>query len=215
MPVMKRTASAPPPKSARLFSEPHSPATPAAVHLAYVDGASRGNPGPASYAAIVHSPDGKELFRVGKPLGIATNNAAEYHGLIAALDYAAHHAIRHLRVRSDSELLVKQMNGLYRVRSSDLRPLRERAAKIANQFEFFALEHIPREENREADSLANEALDRAGSRAYAAPDDARDPRSDARRIRARVVHGALVPSAPLDLPEGALIEITVHKTHRT
>src|SRR5512134_1684007 len=91
------------PRSARLFAEPEKPAD---VHLAYVDGASRGNPGPASYAVVIQSPDGKRVFQMGKYLGRATNNVAEYYGLITALDYAATHGIRRLRVRSDSELLV-------------------------------------------------------------------------------------------------------------
>ena len=146
-----------------MFAEPHSPAPPAGVHLAYVDGASRGNPGPASYAAIVRGPDGKIIFELGKTLGVATNNAAEYHGLITALDYAAHNGIKRLRVRSDSELLVHQMNGRYRVRSADLKPLHERAAKLANQFEYFAIEHVRREENSDADALANQALDQRGN----------------------------------------------------
>ena len=160
---MKPHSKASPPGSARLFAEAHSPAPPAGVHLAYVDGASRGNPGPASYAAIVRGPDGKIIFELGKTLGVATNNAAEYHGLITALDYAAHNGIKRLRVRSDSELLVHQMNGRYRVRSADLKPLHERAAKLANQFEYFAIEHVRREENSDADALANQALDQRGN----------------------------------------------------
>ena len=146
-----------------MFAETQSSAPPAGVHLAYVDGASRGNPGPASYAAIVRGPDGKIIFELGKTLGVATNNAAEYHGLITALDYAAHNGIKRLRVRSDSELLVHQMNGRYRVRSADLKPLHERAAKLANQFEYFAIEHVRREENSDADALANQALDQRGN----------------------------------------------------
>lgn len=210
---MKHSHKSSPPRSARLFHEPHASAAPAEVHVAQVDGASRGNPGPASYAAIVHSPDGKELFRIGKPLGIATNNAAEYHGLIAALDYAAHHGIKRLRVRSDSELLVHQMNGRYRVRSKDLKPLHERAAKLANQLEFFAIEHVAREDNSDADALANEALDRAASVVSATHSPLVTSHSSPppRRIRARVVKGVLVPAEPLDLPEGAEVEISLNK----
>ena len=208
---MKHSRKPTPPRSARLFTEPHPPAAPAQVHLARVDGASRGNPGPASYAAIVHSPDGKELFRIGKPLGIATNNAAEYHGLLAALDYAAHHGIKRLRVRSDSELLVHQMNGRYRVRSRDLKPLHERAAKLANHLEYFAIEHVSREDNGDADALANEALDRSGSVASAAHwAPIAGPLSlSSRRIRARYSKGALIPAEPLDLPEGAEVEFEI------
>jgi ribonuclease HI len=238
---MKHSTKAAPPRSARLFAEPHRPSPPAGVHLAYVDGASRGNPGPASYAVILRAPDGKELFKLGKPFGIATNNAAEYYALITALDYAAHHRIRSLRVRSDSELLVNQMLGRYRVRSKDLRPLHERAAKLANQLEYFFIEHVPREQNREADALANDALDRKGPvgdkeparhqsegvRIEGRPSKVESPKPRAgapdsllapdhsplpsRRIRARYVKGALVPAEPIHLVEGEEIEISVHK----
>ncbi len=149
-----------PPRGARLFSEPH---TPADVHTAYVDGAARGNPGPASYAVIIRDAAGREGYRLGKPIGRNTNNVAEYHGLIAALDYAASHGIRRLRVRSDSELLVRQMQGLYKVKSADLKPLHERAQRLARGLEYFAVEHVRRELNADADALANEALDGARS----------------------------------------------------
>jgi ribonuclease HI len=230
---MKSHSKTSPPGSARLFAEPHSPPPPAGVHLAYVDGASRGNPGPASYAAIVRAPGGKIVFEMGKSLGIATNNAAEYHGLITALDYAAHHGIKRLRVRSDSELLVHQMNGRYRVRSADLKPLHERAAKLANQFEYFAIEHVRREENSDADALANQALDQranAGRPALAQPamdheiskENGNPPpavvrrsspsaSSARRRIRARFTKGVFVPAESLDFPEDTEFEIEIRK----
>src|SRR5271169_3826317 len=115
-----------PPSSSNLFHEPEQPKN---VHIANVDGASRGNPGPASYAVIVRGPDGKMVFEVGKYLGRATNNVAEYYALITALDYATAQRIERLLVRSDSELLVLQMQGRYKVKSPDLRPLFERAHK--------------------------------------------------------------------------------------
>jgi ribonuclease HI len=133
------------------------------MHTAKVDGASRGNPGPASYAVVMRKPDGSSEFEIGKYVGRATNNVAEYYGLIAALDYAASHGIERLRIQSDSELLVRQMQGRYKVKSADLRPLHERAQKLARGLAFFAIEHIPRELNSEADALANVALDRTSS----------------------------------------------------
>ena len=142
------------------FAEPERPAK---VHTAKVDGASRGNPGPASYAVVMRKPDGSSEFEIGKYVGRATNNVAEYCGLIAALDYAASHGIERLRIQSDSELLVRQMQGRYKVKSADLRPLHERAQKLARGLAFFAIEHIPRELNSEADALANVALDRTSS----------------------------------------------------
>ncbi len=158
-------AKTPPPKSQRLFDEPaKSPARPADLHTANVDGASRNNPGPASYGVIIRDPAGRVVFRTGKYLGVRTNNVAEYHALIAALDYAAAHHIRALRVRSDSELLVRQMKGIYKVKQAHLKPLREQARKLALGLERFEIEHVRREQNSEADALANEALDRTEGR---------------------------------------------------
>ena len=150
-----------PPSGRLLFGAPERPAN---IFVAYVDGASRGNPGPASYAVILRGPDGATRFEVGKYIGRATNNVAEYYGLITALDHAAAQGIERLLVRSDSELLVRQMQGRYKVKSADLRPLHERARKLAHGLAYFAIEHVPREQNREADELANVALDRTGSR---------------------------------------------------
>src|SRR5580692_7992485 len=116
------------------FAEPDRPTQ---IHTAKVDGASRGNPGPASYAVIVRKPDGSSESEIGKYIGRATNNVAEYYGLIAALDYAASHGIARLRIQSDSELLVRQMQGRYKVKSADLRPLHERAQKLARGLAFF------------------------------------------------------------------------------
>src|SRR5574340_1793792 len=110
---MKKPPKPSPPMSARLFVESH-PAPPSGVHVAHIDGASRGNPGPAAYGVIVCSPEGTKISEITKYIGRVTNNVAEYHGLIAALDYAASHGIRALRIRSDSELLVRQMQGRYK-----------------------------------------------------------------------------------------------------
>jgi ribonuclease HI len=146
------------------FGEPESSAAKnSGSHVAYVDGASRGNPGPASYAVILRAPDGKTVLEIGKYLGRATNNVAEYYGLITALDYAQAQGVSRLLVRSDSQLLVRQMQGRYKVKSPDLRPLYERARKMAGALAHFAIEHIPRELNSAADELANIALDKTGT----------------------------------------------------
>src|ERR1700728_645589 len=149
------------PGSARLFADAHSVAPPA-VHIANIDGASRGNPGPASYAVVLRDPSGKIVLELAKNIGRETNNVAEYYALLAALGYAASHDIHALRIRSDSELLVRQMQGRYKVKSPDLKPLHERAAKLSRQLQYFAIEHVRRELNRDADALANVALDSAG-----------------------------------------------------
>jgi len=152
-----------PPSHSRLF--PDTPAgPPGGVHIANIDGASRGNPGPASYALVLKDASGKVVFQLGKKIGRQTNNVAEYYALLAALDYAVGRGIKALRVRSDSELLVQQMRGRYKVKSADLKPLHERASKLARQLEYFVIEHVPRVMNREADALANQALDGGATR---------------------------------------------------
>jgi probable phosphoglycerate mutase len=224
---MKRSSKTPPPSSARLFSESHAAAPPAGVHIANIDGASRGNPGPASYAVVIRDPSGKTILELAKNIGRETNNVAEYYALLAALDYVTSHNISALRIRSDSELLVRQMQGRYKVKSADLKPLHERASKMAKQIGYFAIEHVRRELNRDADALANVALDQAGVPKFAGAGSA-TPESRAkslssqasasttagsslqvepRRIRARFANGVLVPIEPLDLPEGAEIAI--------
>ena len=155
---MKRATKRP--AHAGLFEEPERPA---GVYTANVDGAARGNPGPASYAVVVRAPDGSTQFRIGKYLGRATNNVAEYYALIGALDYAQSQNISRLAVRSDSELLVRQMQGRYKVKSPDLKPLHERAQKMARALAHFEIAHVRREQNSEADELANLALDATGT----------------------------------------------------
>jgi ribonuclease HI len=191
----------PVPSSARLFSDAHS-AAPSGVHVANIDGASRGNPGPASYAVVIRDADGKVALELAKAMGRTTNNVAEYYALLAALDYAAANGISALRVRSDSELLVRQMQGRYKVKSPELKPLFERAQKVVRQLGYFAIEHVRREQNREADALANVALD-SGPVHEARPQPvAASSKRSGRRILARFAEGAFVPDEPLDLPEG-------------
>ena len=150
--------------SGRLFAEPESPSTKLdGAYTANIDGAARGNPGPASYGVVLRRPDGKPLESIGKYIGRHTNNVAEYYALIAALDYAEANGIKRLRVLSDSQLIVNQIKGLYKVKHPDLRPLHERAKKQAATLEAFTIQYIPREENRAADAAANAALDSTSS----------------------------------------------------
>ena len=200
--------------AARLFTDP-TPSHPDEVFTAQVDGASRGNPGPAAYAVIIRRPDGSVVYQLGKYLGNATNNVAEYFALITALDYCAEHNISRLRVRSDSELLVRQLQGRYKVKSASLKPLHERALRQSKSFGYFVIEHVPRELNAEADALANAALDRTGEvRSTAAsnkPEGAMASGTGARTIRAQFRGGVLHPAEPLDLPEDSSVEITISR----
>ncbi len=211
---MKRERATPPPRSAQLFGAPSVPYSPAGVYIAHVDGASRGNPGPASYAVIIEGPDGENVLAMGKYLGRETNNVAEYYALITALDYATAHKLSRLRVLSDSELLVRQMQGRYKVKSADLRPLYERALAMSRTLDYFAVEHIPREKNREADKLANEALDRTGRSSGDGGVAARNVPAKPVRVRAHYVKGVLVPLEPLELEEGAEVLLDVRVTPR-
>jgi ribonuclease HI len=124
------------------------------------DGASRGNPGPSAIAAVVSLPDGGELASVARRIGRATNNVAEYRAVIEGMKLARDLGVRELVVRVDSELVMKQLTGAYRIRSADLAPLAREVAALSKAFAACVFEHVRREENREADRLANEALDR-------------------------------------------------------
>ena len=130
---------------------------------AYVDGGSRGNPGPAGYGVHIEQEDGS-VVELKQSLGLAPNNVAEYSGMIAALGWAAANGISRLQVRADSELLVKQMRGEYRVKSPGLQPLHEQARTLARQIGSVTFEHVRRELNKDADRLANEAMDEAAAR---------------------------------------------------
>jgi ribonuclease HI len=210
-----------PPGSARLFSDAHPSGPPAGVHIANINGASRGNPGPAAYAVVIRDPEGKLILELAKKFGRDTNNVAEYYALLAALDYATTHGISALRVRSDSELLVRQMQGRYKVKSADLKPLYERASILSRQLKYFAIEHVRREQNADADALANVALDSGpvmnatpSAAASAAKDESRGTTersmpTRSRQVRARYANGVLVPVGPLDLPEGAEVVMDI------
>lgn len=128
--------------------------------VANIDGGSRGNPGPAGYGVRIEQADGT-LVDLKQSLATCTNNVAEYNGLLAALRWAADHGVTTLRVRSDSELLVKQMKGEYRVKNPGLQPLYEEARALARRIGRVTFEHVRREFNKDADRLANEAMDEA------------------------------------------------------
>ena len=128
---------------------------------AYIDGGARGNPGPAGYGAYIQDADGTVLDELYGGLGIATNNIAEYNGLLAALAWAVDHGHRVVRIKADSELLVKQMRGEYKVKNAGLLPLVARARQLVQQLDRVSFEHVRREKNKDADRLSNVGMDEA------------------------------------------------------
>ncbi|HZD46499.1 MAG TPA: ribonuclease HI family protein [Acidobacteriaceae bacterium] len=128
--------------------------------VAYCDGGSRGNPGPSGYGVSIEDTAGHPIADLSEFLGVKTNNFAEYSGLLAALEYALAHGYPQLRVIADSELMVKQMKGQYRVNSPELRPLWEEAKRRVAGLERFEIQHVLRGKNKRADALANQAMDR-------------------------------------------------------
>jgi ribonuclease HI len=192
-----------------LFGEPELERMQFAYFQANIDGGSRGNPGPAAYGAVIRDGKGEIVARLKKYIGQNTNNVAEYFGLIAALDYAQTHGIRALRVESDSELMVKQMRGQYRVKSEELKPLFERAKKMSRALEAFRIEHVYRERNHEADALVNQALDETSRPLSAAMSNPakQTPRDASIRLLARYKDGVLHPQDPLNLADGTEVEI--------
>jgi len=195
------------PRGAGLFGEAEPERKPIAAYHANIDGGSRGNPGPAAYGVVVRDPRGEIVARLKKYIGNNTNNVAEYFGLIAALDYAQNHGIRALRIESDSELMVKQMQGKYKVKSEELKPLFERAKKMSQTFELFRIGHVYREQNKEADALVNQALDETSGASVGAKAEKPAGKDGTMRLTARYQDGVLQPFEELDLPDGTEVEL--------
>jgi probable phosphoglycerate mutase len=127
--------------------------------VTYIDGGARGNPGPAGYGVRIERADGTLIEELRGSIGVATNNVAEYRGLLAALEWAHAHGHRAVHVRSDSLLLVQQMLGRYKVKHPGLQPLHAKASLLAHQIGHVSFEHVRREQNAHADRLANKAMD--------------------------------------------------------
>ena len=195
------------PRGAGLFGDAPPEHRHIAAHQANIDGGSRGNPGPAAYGVVIRDGRGEIVARLKKYIGHNTNNVAEYFGLIAALDYAQTHGVRAMRVESDSELMVKQMRGQYKVKSADLKPLFERAKKMSQTLESFRIDHVYREQNREADALVNQALDETSRPGTSPAVEKPASRENTIRVTARYKDGLLQPEEPLNLPDGTEVEI--------
>ena len=162
-----------------LFSDAPTSASSASKKMdwinAHCDGGARGNPGPSGYGALIQDNEGNVLAELSEFLGMRTNNYAEYSGLLGCLQYALDHHHPRLRVVSDSELMVKQIQGKYKVNSPDLKPLWQEAKNRIAKLEGFEISHALRHKNKDADRLANEAMDRGMRRGPATNSSASQP----------------------------------------
>jgi len=184
--------------------------------IAHSDGGARGNPGPAGYGVVIEDESGRKVAALSEYLGHQTNNFAEYQGLIAALEYAIQHEPRALKVISDSELLVRQIKGIYKVKNPILQDLHARAKELIAKLEWFSIGHALREHNQEADRLANEAMDRgmgrSGSRVGAGVPPARSlAQSLPLQEFEGIVRGGKIEIIGGTLPDGTRVQIRVKK----
>jgi len=181
--------------------------------VAHIDGGARGNPGPAGYGVVIEDEQGRPVAELSEYLGRQTNNYAEYSGLLAALHYALRHGLKALKVVSDSELMVKQINGEYKVSSPVLKDLHERAMKQIDQFECFEIKHVLREKNREADRLANVAMDRGiAKKAPAVPaSEVGGAASVVLQEISGIVRDGVVQFMGEKLPDGTLVKMRAVK----
>lgn len=192
-----------------LFPPSHqSRSTPSSYIIAHSDGGARGNPGPAGYGVVIEDQSGKKIATLSEYLGHQTNNVAEYQGLIGALEYAVANGHKALKLISDSELLVKQIKGIYKVKNLALQDLHARAKDLIAQLDWFSIGHALREHNSEADRLANDAMDRGmgRSRPVAAP----AVRATLQEFEG-VVQNGVIKIANGELPEGTRVQIRVKK----
>jgi ribonuclease HI len=171
--------------------------------IAYTDGGARGNPGPAGFGVYVADQDGNRVVELSEYLGHQTNNYAEYSAMIAALEWAIRNGHRGVQVVSDSELMVKQLRGIYKVRNENLQPLYEKAQRLIAHLDWFEIKHVLREQNRNADRLANEAMDQGSGRAKV-PVQSAEP---ANGIYQGVVKNGVVEIVNGKLPDGTKVMI--------
>jgi ribonuclease HI len=180
--------------------------------VAYIDGGARGNPGPAGYGVVLDDEGGRRVGELSEFLGHQTNNYAEYSGLLGALNYTLQHGFKALKVVSDSELMVKQIKGQYKVSSPALKELHGQAMQLIDQLAYFEIKHVLREKNRDADRLANLAMDRGiGKRAPAvSATDVGRVASVAPELNG-VVRDGVVHFTGNPLPDGTLVKIRATK----
>ncbi|WP_158788056.1 ribonuclease HI family protein [Granulicella sp. L46] len=188
---------------ASLFPDETTPGSPTGWVIAHCDGGARGNPGPAGYGALLQDEAGAILAELSEFLGNRTNNYAEYSGLLGCLQWALDHGHSRLRVISDSELMVKQIQGKYKVNSPDLRPLWEEARRRIAQLDRFEISHALRHKNKAADQLANDAMDRGTKRQKPVAESVQTPPP-------RINSATTIPSGSSrnETPKGAVPDVS-------
>ncbi len=182
--------------------------------IAHSDGGARGNPGPAGYGVVIKDQSGMTVAQLSEYLGHQTNNFAEYQGLIAALEYALEHGPKALNLISDSELLVRQIKGIYKVKNATLQDLHGRAKELIAKLEWFSIGHALREQNTEADRLANQAMDKGMgrvtmdrvARAPSAAVPSNNLTSTPQELEG-IIHNGVVELLNGKLPEGTKVQV--------
>jgi ribonuclease HI len=185
--------------------------TPLGYLVAHIDGGARGNPGPAGYGVAIEDEAGRPVAELSEYLGKQTNNYAEYSGLLAALTYALKHGFKALKVFSDSELMVRQIKGQYKVNHPALKELYGKATKMIDDLEAFEINHVLREKNRAADRLANLAMDRGMKRDAPVASEATSASSTPVREVNGVVRDGAVVFLGSPLPDGTLVKVRAIK----
>ena len=189
-------------------------APPAHYLIAHTDGGARGNPGPAGYGVVIYDDKGSKVAALSQYLGKQTNNVAEYQALIGALEYAVEHGPKAMKVISDSELMVRQIKGIYKVKDATLRDLHERASQLIRQLEWFNIEHTLRGGNREADELANAAMDKGSGRNSPTELKARAGMSASAQTRQEfngIVRHGKIELTDGTLPEGTSVQVRLKR----
>jgi ribonuclease HI len=182
--------------------------------IAHSDGGARGNPGPAGYGVVIKDESGRTVAALSEYLGHQTNNFAEYQGLIAALEYAIKHGPKALKLISDSELLVRQIKGIYKVKNAVLQDLHARAKELIAQLDWFSIGHAFREQNQDADRLANEAMDKGMGRSVArtpSPAPPAVPQGVQQQEFEGIIRNGKVELVSGTLPEGTRVQLRVKK----
>jgi len=175
---------------------------------AYSDGGARGNPGPAGYGVVIQDQAGKKIASLSEYLGHQTNNFAEYQGLIAALEYAVKHGHTALKVVSDSELLVRQIKGIYKVKNAALKDLHARAKELIAQLDWFSIGHVLRGHNQQADELANAAMDKGMGRVGAGVPARATPALEKQEFNG-IVHDGKIELLDGSLPDGTRVQVRI------